>query len=54
MSDPQQTFSWRTVLPIVLETMRDATLVSYPEIFERVQKIAASGLSRASSPAAQK
>ncbi|ERS54358.1 MULTISPECIES: winged helix-turn-helix domain-containing protein [Corynebacterium] len=40
MSDPQQTFSWRTVLPIVLETMRDATLVSYPEIFERVQKIA--------------
>ena len=40
MTTPQQSFSWRTVLPIVLETMRGSTIVSYPELFERVQKVA--------------
>ncbi|MDK8525146.1 winged helix-turn-helix domain-containing protein [Corynebacterium sp. MSK150] len=40
MTTPQQSFSWRTVLPVVLETMRGSTIVSYPELFERVQEIA--------------
>ena len=40
MSNRQQSFSWRTVLPVVLETMRGMSVVAYPELFEDVQKIA--------------
>lgn len=40
MSNRQQSFSWRTVLPVVLETMRGTSEVAYPELFEHVQEIA--------------
>lgn len=39
MSNRQQSFSWRTVLPVVLETMRGMSVVAYPELFEDVQKL---------------